>query len=107
MALTVLNLAISGLGAPFAISLSKRLANRWMYTFTRNPMVLCTSAVLVSAGFYFQSLVYIIWVVLLVAPALIYFRKVYEERELEFRFGSAYLAYKDKTSFLLPGKQKD
>ena len=107
LALTVLNLAISGFGAPFAIALSKRLANRWMYSYTRNPMVLCTLAALVSAGIYFQSLVYIIWVVLLIAPALIYFLKVYEERGLEFRFGASYLAYKDKTSFLLPGKQKD
>jgi hypothetical protein len=30
-ALTVVNLALSGLGAPFAIAVSKRVANRWMY----------------------------------------------------------------------------
>jgi protein-S-isoprenylcysteine O-methyltransferase Ste14 len=107
LALTVLNLAISGLGAPFAIALSKRLANRWMYAYTRNPMVLCTLAVLISAGIYFQSLFYIIWVVLLVTPAFIYFLHAYEERELEARFGTSYLVYKDKTSFLWPRKQKN
>jgi protein-S-isoprenylcysteine O-methyltransferase Ste14 len=30
--------------------------------------------------------------------------KVYEERELEFRFGPSYLEYKSKTPFLFPGK---
>jgi protein-S-isoprenylcysteine O-methyltransferase Ste14 len=104
--LTVLNLAISGLGAPFAIALSKRIADRWIYKWTRNPMVLCTLAVLVSAGLYFHSVFFILWVVLLVAPAWIYFLKVYEERELEIRFGGSYLEYRSKTPFLWPGKIK-
>jgi protein-S-isoprenylcysteine O-methyltransferase Ste14 len=103
--LTVLNLALSGLGAPFAIALSKRLADRWMYRWTRNPMVLCTLASLFSAGLYFQSLYFILWVILLVVPAFIFFLKVYEERELEIRFGLPYLEYKARTPFLWPGKQ--
>jgi protein-S-isoprenylcysteine O-methyltransferase Ste14 len=104
--LTVVNLALSGLGAPFAIALSKRVANRWMYRWTRNPMVFCTLAALLSAGIYFQSLYFILWVILLAAPSWIYFLKVYEERELEIRFGTSYLVYKAKTPFLWPGKPK-
>ncbi|MCX6135854.1 MAG: hypothetical protein NTU47_18780 [Ignavibacteriales bacterium] len=102
--LSVVNLALSGLGAPFAIALSKRLANRWMYRWTRNPMVLSTLATLLSAGLYLQSLHFVLWVVLLVTPALIYYLKAYEERELEIRFGAPYLDYKAKTSFLWPRK---
>ena len=102
LSLSVLNLAFSGLGAPFAVALSKRLANRWMYRWTRNPMVLCTLITLLSAGFYLQSLSFILWVLLLVTPAWIYFLKVYEERELEVRFGTSYLDYKTNTSFLWP-----
>ncbi len=102
LSLTVVNLALSGLGAPFAIALSKRLANRWMYRWTRNPMVLCCLAMLLSAGIYLQSLYFVLWVVLLVTPAWIYFLKVYEERELEIRFGASYLDYKTNTSFLWP-----
>jgi protein-S-isoprenylcysteine O-methyltransferase Ste14 len=102
--LTVVNLALSGLGAPFAIALSKRIANRWLYNWTRNPMVFCTIAVLISAGLYFQSLFFVLWAVLLVTPAWIYFLKVYEEHELEIRFGVSYLDYKSKTSFLWPRK---
>ena len=106
LALTVLNLAVNGLGAPFAIALSRRVASRWLYAYTRNPMVLFTLAVLVSAGLYYQSLVYICWVLLLVTPAFIYFLKVYEEHELERRFGESYTMYKAKTPFLIPRKQE-
>jgi protein-S-isoprenylcysteine O-methyltransferase Ste14 len=102
--LTVVNLALSGLGAPFAIALSKRLANRWMYRWSRNPMVLSTLSMLLSLGIYLQSLCFVLWVVLLVTPALLYFLKVYEERELEIRFGAPYLEYKARTSFLWPRK---
>jgi protein-S-isoprenylcysteine O-methyltransferase Ste14 len=105
--LTVVNLALSGLGAPFAIALSRRIANRWMYRWTRNPMVLSTLATLLSAGLYLQSLYFILWVVLLVTPAWIYFLKAYEERELEIRFGASYLDYKANTSFLWPRKPRD
>jgi len=32
--------------------------------------------------------------------------KVYEERELELRFGASYLEYKSKTPMLLPRKPR-
>lgn len=107
--LTVLNLALRGLGAPFAIALSRKLAVDWMYAWTRNPMVLASLACLVSAGIWFQSTLFIVWAVLLVSPALLFFVKVYEERELEIRFGASYLEYKAKTPMLFPrrpGRQK-
>jgi len=105
--LTVVNLALSGMGAPFAIIQSRRIANRWMYRYTRNPMVLATLATLLSVGLYLQSLYFVLWVFLLVTPAWIYFLKVYEERELEIRFGTSYLDYKKRTSFLWPKKPKN
>ena len=36
--LTVVNLALKGLGAPFFIQLSRRLSTDWMYAWSRNPM---------------------------------------------------------------------
>lgn len=104
--LTVANLAIRGLGAPFAIALSRRLATNWLYARTRNPMVLATLAWLVAVGLWLQSTLFVVWVLVLVAPAWIVFLKVYEERELEIRFGEAYREYKAKTSFLWPRKSK-
>lgn len=100
--ITVLNLALSGLGAPFAIALSRRLANRWMYAWTRNPMVVSLLACLCSAALYLQSLQYLIWVVVILSPAWLFFLKVYEERELEIRFGESYLEYKKRTPFFWP-----
>ena len=102
--LSVINLALKGLGAPFAIALSQKLAMDWMYAWTRNPMVLASLALLVSLGLWFQSGLFILWALFLVSPALLFFVKVYEERELEIRFGADYLEYKSKTPMLFPRK---
>ena len=104
--LTVINLAWKGLGAPFAISLSRKLAVDWMYAWTRNPMVLAVLAFLLSLGIWFQSVCFVLWVVILFAPALLFFVKVYEERELEIRFGTSYLEYKSRTPMLFPRRPR-
>lgn len=104
--LTVVNLALKGLGAPFAIALSQRLAVDWLYAWTRNPMVLAALALLVSVGLWFRSTWFMAWSLLLFAPALLFFIKVYEERELEIRFGASYLEYKARTPLLFPRKPK-
>ena len=100
--LTVVNLALKGLGAPFAIALSRKLTSDWLYAWTRNPMVLAALAWLVSLGIWFQSTLFVLWVLILFTPAIFFFVKVYEERELEIRFGASYLEYKSKTPMLLP-----
>jgi protein-S-isoprenylcysteine O-methyltransferase Ste14 len=104
--LTVMNLALKGLGAPFAIALSKKLATDWLYAWTRNPMVLAVLAFLLSLGIWFQSALFVLWVLILFAPALLVFVKVYEERELEIRFGASYLEYKSRTPMLFPRKPR-
>jgi protein-S-isoprenylcysteine O-methyltransferase Ste14 len=104
--LTVVNLALRGLGAPFAIALSQKLAVDWMYAWTRNPMVLGTLAFLVALGIWFQSALFVAWVLLLVMPAWLAFIIIYEERELEIRFGASYLEYKAKTPLLFPRRPK-
>ena len=67
--LTVVNLALRGLGAPFAVALSRRLATDWFYARTRNPMVLATLAWLAAVALWLQSAGFLAWVVFLVAPA--------------------------------------
>jgi protein-S-isoprenylcysteine O-methyltransferase Ste14 len=104
--LVVVNLALKGLGAPFFITLSEKVATDWMYAWTRNPMVLAAVAFLVSLGIWFQSALFILWALILFTPALLFFIKVFEERELEFRFGASYLDYKSKTPMLFPRKPK-
>jgi len=102
--LTVVNLALKGFGAPFFIALSRKLAADWLYARTRNPMVLAVLAFLLSLGIWFQSVLFVLWVLILFAPALLVFVKVYEERELEIRFGASYLGYKSRTPMLFPGR---
>ena len=104
--LVVVNLALEGFGAPFFIALSKKLAVDWMYAWTRNPMVLAGLAVLLSLGIFFRSALFVLWALFLFAPALLFFVKVYEERELEIRFGASYLDYKARTPMLFPRKPK-
>jgi len=103
--LTVANLALKGLGAP-GIVLSRKLAVDWLYAWTRNPMVLAALAWFLSLGIWFQSLLFVLWVLVLFTPALLFFVKVYEERELEIRFGPSYLEYKSRTPMLLPRRPR-
>ncbi len=102
----VANLALKGSGAPFFIALSQKLAVDWLYAWTRNPMVLAGLALLVSLGIWFQSTLFVLWALILFTPALLFFVKVYEERELEFRFGASYPKYKSRTPMLFPKKPR-
>lgn len=104
--LTVANLALKGLGAPFFIALSRKLAADWLYAWTRNPMVLAGLAFLISLGIWFHSALFVLWVLVLFAPAMFVFLKVYEERELAIRFGASYLEYKSRTPMLFPRRPK-
>jgi protein-S-isoprenylcysteine O-methyltransferase Ste14 len=103
---TVLSLALHGLGAPFAIALTRRLATSWLYAWTSNPMVLSLLLFLIGLGFWLQSTLFVLWVVVLFAPAMLVYLKVYEERELEIRFGASYLEYRANTPILWPRKPR-
>lgn len=103
--LVVLILAFKGLGAP-AIALSRRLATGWLYAWTRNPMVLAALAFFLSLGIWYQSALFILWVLIVVTPALLFFVRTFEERELELRFGSSYVAYRARTPMLFPRRPK-
>ena len=104
--LTVLNLTVRGLGAPFAVKLSSKLATGWMYAWTRNPMLLCSLAWLFSLGLWYRSLRVIVWLAVSVSPGWIFFVKVYEERELQIRFGPGYEEYRRRTPLLWPRKPR-
>lgn len=104
--LTVANLALKGLGAPFAVALSRRLTTDWLYAYTRNPMVLASFLFFLSVGLWIQSALFLLWMLLLVIPVWLLIVKVFEERELEIRFGAPYLEYKSKTPMLIPRRPR-
>ena len=97
--LTVLNLAIQGLGLPFAAVLSRRLATSWLYARCRNPMLLSCLLFFITGAVWLQSLHAVLWTVLWLSPAWILYVRLYEERELELRFGEPYLRYRAQTPF--------
>jgi protein-S-isoprenylcysteine O-methyltransferase Ste14 len=104
LVLVVFNLALKGLGAPFAIALTRTVATDWFYAWTRNPMVLSGLAFLVGLGLWLQSTLFILWVLIILSPALLIFLRVYEARELEIRFGENYLNYKNNTPMFFPNR---
>lgn len=105
--IVVLNLAIKGLGAPFAVALTRIVVTEWMYGWTRNPMILGALAFLVGLGLWFQSTLFLVWVIIVLCPVIFLLLKVYEERELEIRFGEDYLEYKARTPMFIPRKPGD
>lgn len=105
--IAIINLAIKGLGAPFAVALTRLVAAEWIYAWTRNPMVLSALAFLIGLGLWLQSTLFLVWVIIVVCPVIFLFLKVYEERELEIRFGEAYLEYKARTPMFFPRKPED
>jgi protein-S-isoprenylcysteine O-methyltransferase Ste14 len=105
--LTVITLALKGSGAPFFIALSQKLAAGWIYAWTRNPMALAALALMLSLGIWFQSALFVLWVLILLAPAYVFFAKEFEERELEIRFGASYLEYKSRTPMFFPRKPRN
>lgn len=106
LGLVILNLALKGLGAPFAALLTRQVVSEWLYAWTRNPMVLSALAFLVGLGLWLQSGLFIVWVLVVVSPVVMVYLRFFEERELELRFGEHYLDYKARTPMLWPRRPR-
>lgn len=106
LVVVIVNLALKGLGAPFAALLTRQVVTDWLYAWTRNPMVLSALAFLVGLGLWLESGLFIIWVLVVVSPVLMVYLRIFEEKELELRFGAEYLAYKARTPLLFPRRPK-
>jgi protein-S-isoprenylcysteine O-methyltransferase Ste14 len=64
-------------------------------------MLLSTLLFFIVGAIWLQSLHAILWAALWLAPSWILYVRLYEEREIEVRFGDAYLLYKARTPFFL------
>lgn len=102
MLASLANLILSGLGIPIAVLPTRRLASDWMYGWTRNPIVLTGTLVLLSLGVWLHSSTLIAWTLFLFLPAMIVLVRVFEERELEIRFGDSYREYRARVPMLIP-----
>ena len=81
---------------------TRLVAVEWFYAWTRNPMVLAGTAGLLGLGLYLRSGLFLLFVALIFVPIVIAFLTLFEERELEIRFGQEYLDYKARTPGFIP-----
>lgn len=91
----------NGRGAP-AFLLTERLVTDGLYGRTRNPMSLGFYFGCVGVGMIAGSVTVTLGMLLIVVPLHIVNLKIFEERELELRYGRSYLDYKGRVPFLIP-----
>jgi len=90
-----------GKGTPIPLMATQKLVVKKPYTYCRNPMTLGTTAFYLGIAIWMGSLsalglsfIYPVWIIIYI--------KLFEEKELEERFGAEYLEYKRETPFLIP-----
>jgi protein-S-isoprenylcysteine O-methyltransferase Ste14 len=94
-----------GRGTPIPMMATQRLIMKGPYTYCRNPMTLGTAIFYLGVAIWLGSFSAVGLGLVYPVGILIYI-KLIEERELEERFGSEYLAYKKSTPFLIPSLGK-
>ena len=72
------------------------------YKYSRNPMVFGYLILWFGLGFIFNSIILLFGFTFSITLALILFVKIWEENNLEKRFGKSYLDYKALVSFIIP-----
>jgi protein-S-isoprenylcysteine O-methyltransferase Ste14 len=103
--LAVGSLLFRGQGFPLMM-LTKKLADHLLYKRTRNPMMLGLFLTFVGIGLLIGSSFFTLWSLIGFIPAIIFWLKFVEERELEMRFGQSYREYKRRVPFLIPSFHK-
>lgn len=90
-------------GTPFPMLPTKKLLIVGPFKYCRNPMTLGTIIAYAGIAILIGSFA-ALFVVAVLAAALIGYLKGIEEKELQLRFGSEYIAYKKETPFIIPIK---
>jgi hypothetical protein len=90
-ALIVVNLAWRGLGDRSGAGAQWVCAVRWFALM----------------GLERGSVWFLVWLATSISPGWIFFAKVYEERELELRFGQPYVEYRRRAPMFLPRKPRE
>nr|MDO8079429.1 isoprenylcysteine carboxylmethyltransferase family protein [Candidatus Freyarchaeota archaeon] len=98
------NLFRKGEGTPVPTSetQTRKLVLNGAYKYTRNPMMFGYLLILIGLGFLFNSLFLTLGITSIYTVGLVAFIKLWEEKNLEKRFGKSYIEYKKKVSFMIP-----
>jgi protein-S-isoprenylcysteine O-methyltransferase Ste14 len=90
-----------GKGTPVPLMATQKLIVQPPYNYCRNPMAVGAIVMYMGVAILFRSIGAVILALLFAGLLLIYIKRV-EEKEMETRFGEAYLDYKRQTPFLIP-----
>ena len=91
-----------GTPVPTSETQTRKLVVDGAYKYSRNPMVFGYLLILIGLGFLFNSLFLTLGVTSIFTVGLVAFIKLWEEKNLEKRFGKSYIEYKKKVSFMVP-----
>jgi protein-S-isoprenylcysteine O-methyltransferase Ste14 len=94
-----------GKGTPAPMVATQKLVISGPYAYTRNPMTLGAALFYLGIAIWLGSLPGV-GLVVMVFAALLSYIAVHETAELTKRFGEEYLAYRQRTPFLLPRLKK-
>jgi protein-S-isoprenylcysteine O-methyltransferase Ste14 len=94
-----------GRGTPLPVMPTQELLISGPFRYCRNPMTLGTILLYLGLSILVGTVAGV-GIVLVLGSLLIIYLKRFEERELEERFGEAYLAYKRETPFIIPRRPK-
>ena len=94
-----------GRGTPVPMIPTRRLVVVAPFTFCRNPMILGTATAYLGLSVVIGSVAAVVLVTAF-AGLLLAYVKILEEKELEARFGPAYVEYKRATPFLVPRRPR-
>ena len=92
---------VVGKGTPVPFNATQKLVVTGPYACSRNPMTLGAAALYLGISIWYGSFMVFLFVLVVFAALLTYIH-IHETSELSDRFGVEYLAYKEKTPFLIP-----
>ena len=90
-----------GKGTPMPLMATRKLVVQKPYAYCRNPLAFGLLNLYFGISIFIGSLGSLL-VVILFSIIILSYIKFVEEKELEQRYGEAYVAYKQQTSFLIP-----
>jgi protein-S-isoprenylcysteine O-methyltransferase Ste14 len=93
--------SLLGRGTPVPMMPTQKLLVCKPYSYYRNPMLFGTILLYLGIAVWIGSPSAIGFVILFTL-VLITYTKLFEERELQERYGAEYLEYKRRTPFLVP-----
>ncbi len=88
-------------GTPLPVMATQTLLVSGPFKHCRNPMSFGAISLYLGISVLAQSISSVLIVCLFAALLILYIKNI-EERELEARFGLEYVAYRKKTSFIIP-----